>query len=70
MHFKRFFSLILKEKELKTIVLKTTLFYCNFFLVLYIPKQIYAFQEKKNSKKKQQKNNKSFLPTYPNFFRL
>ena len=61
MHFKEFLSLILEEKELKQLCLKNNTFLLQLFLVLKIPKQIYAFREKKVKKKK------DFQPTYPNF---
>ena len=45
MHFKGFLFSIGK-KGIKTVVLNT--FYCNFFLILYTPGQIYAFGESKS----------------------
>ena len=47
MHFKGFFYLVLEEKELKQLCLKKNTFLLQLFLILYTPKQIYAFGEKK-----------------------
>ena len=57
MHFKGFLSLILEEKELKQLWLKKQHFLLQHFLILNIPKLIYAFREKQKFK------NKKF-PTY------
>ena len=59
-----FFCLIWEETELKQLCLNQNTFLLQLFLILYTPKKIYAFREKKVLKKTH-----SYLPT-PIFFRL